>query len=189
MGGFLAETLGWRWSFLAQVPLLLAAYVTIVFMLHLPKLPKDDEEESDSALPPAVDAETIVEAASNGTPNKDDTRRPAENEAVPLWKLLDLPGTLLLTISLFCLILGLTLVSSSRLPISDPKVIACFAGFAVLASVFLGYEATVAKRTGAVLPMRLFKSRTVICAALFYFASVSFACTRALQRCRVGFCS
>ncbi|CEH14927.1 Predicted transporter (major facilitator superfamily) [Ceraceosorus bombacis] len=169
LGGLLAETLGWRWSFLSQVPLLLTAYITIVFMLHLPKLPKEEDEAE--AVAQTAPVATNDQARSDHPSEARTAPAHAEVRIVPLWKLLDLPGTLLLTISLLCLISGLTLISSSRLPISDSKVIACFVSFAVLTSVFLLYEGTVAKRTGAVLPMRLFNSRTVICAAGFYLTS------------------
>ncbi|KAL1871414.1 hypothetical protein Daus18300_004781 [Diaporthe australafricana] len=40
LGGLLAETLGWRWSFIGQVPIVVIAFVTVYFVLHLPK--RDD---------------------------------------------------------------------------------------------------------------------------------------------------
>ncbi|KAK4547157.1 hypothetical protein LTR36_001378 [Oleoguttula mirabilis] len=39
-GGMLADTIGWRWSFLIQAPLCLAAFGAVFFALHLPK--RDD---------------------------------------------------------------------------------------------------------------------------------------------------
>ncbi|KAK5135118.1 hypothetical protein LTR08_005643 [Meristemomyces frigidus] len=41
LGGILADSIGWRVSFLGQVPLCLAAFVAVSFALHLPE--RDDE--------------------------------------------------------------------------------------------------------------------------------------------------
>ncbi|KAK1817949.1 hypothetical protein LTR12_007701 [Friedmanniomyces endolithicus] len=40
LGGVLADTVGWRWAFLGQVPLCAVAFVTVFFAIHLPK--RDD---------------------------------------------------------------------------------------------------------------------------------------------------
>lgn len=37
LGGFLADAIGWRWSFLAQVPLCGIAFIAVGLMLHSPK--------------------------------------------------------------------------------------------------------------------------------------------------------
>lgn len=37
LGGIFADLIGWRWAFIAQGPLCLAAFVTVFFVLHLPK--------------------------------------------------------------------------------------------------------------------------------------------------------
>lgn len=37
LGGFLADTIGWRWSFLAQAPLCAVAFLAVTFTLHLPQ--------------------------------------------------------------------------------------------------------------------------------------------------------
>ncbi|KAF9699135.1 hypothetical protein EKO04_003233 [Ascochyta lentis] len=37
LGGLLAESIGWRWSFIAQGPLCLAAFIAVAAVLHLPK--------------------------------------------------------------------------------------------------------------------------------------------------------
>ncbi|KAI7343838.1 hypothetical protein D0862_14046 [Hortaea werneckii] len=41
LGGILADYIGWRWSFLGQVPLCLVAFIAVTFALHLPR---QDEE-------------------------------------------------------------------------------------------------------------------------------------------------
>ncbi|KAK7735910.1 hypothetical protein SLS53_007288 [Cytospora paraplurivora] len=40
LGGLLAESVGWRWSFIGQVPLVGLAFVAVYFVLHLPE--RDD---------------------------------------------------------------------------------------------------------------------------------------------------
>lgn len=37
LGGILADSIGWRWAFLVQAPLCLAAFIAVTFALHLPK--------------------------------------------------------------------------------------------------------------------------------------------------------
>ncbi|KAL2277686.1 hypothetical protein FJTKL_15273 [Diaporthe vaccinii] len=40
LGGLLADSLGWRWSFIGQVPVVVVAFITVYCVLHLPK--RDD---------------------------------------------------------------------------------------------------------------------------------------------------
>ncbi|KAG6897487.1 hypothetical protein C0992_001092 [Termitomyces sp. T32_za158] len=42
LGGFLADSLGWRWAFLLQFPLTLMAIASVSFGLHLPKSDSSD---------------------------------------------------------------------------------------------------------------------------------------------------
>lgn len=37
LGGFLADSIGWRWSFLAQGPLCICAFIAVALVLHLPR--------------------------------------------------------------------------------------------------------------------------------------------------------
>ena len=37
LGGLLADSIGWRWAFLAQGPLCLVAFIAVFFALHLPR--------------------------------------------------------------------------------------------------------------------------------------------------------
>jgi MFS family permease len=37
IGGILADSIGWRWAFLAQAPLCLLAFMAVAFFLHLPQ--------------------------------------------------------------------------------------------------------------------------------------------------------
>ncbi|TFK22998.1 member of the major facilitator superfamily [Coprinopsis marcescibilis] len=42
LGGILADTIGWRWSFLLQVPIAILAALSVAFTLHLPKIENVD---------------------------------------------------------------------------------------------------------------------------------------------------
>ena len=42
LGGYLADTIGWRWSFLIQVPITLIAILAVSISLHLPKVESGD---------------------------------------------------------------------------------------------------------------------------------------------------
>ncbi|KAG5641877.1 hypothetical protein DXG03_004017 [Asterophora parasitica] len=42
LGGFLVDSIGWRWAFLIQVPIAISAFVAVSFALHLPKLENSD---------------------------------------------------------------------------------------------------------------------------------------------------
>jgi predicted MFS family arabinose efflux permease len=42
LGGILADSIGWRWSFLVQVPLCLAAFIAVGLVLHMPKTERSD---------------------------------------------------------------------------------------------------------------------------------------------------
>ncbi|KAF8455901.1 major facilitator superfamily domain-containing protein [Terfezia claveryi] len=39
LGGWLSDTVGWRWAFIGQAPLTLIAFLTVTFALHLPQAP------------------------------------------------------------------------------------------------------------------------------------------------------
>lgn len=42
LGGFLADTIGWRWSFLGQAPLCLIAFIAVFIVLKLPQSEQQD---------------------------------------------------------------------------------------------------------------------------------------------------
>ena len=42
LGGLLADSIGWRWAFIGQVPLCLLSFIAVIFLLHLPA-----EEQKD----------------------------------------------------------------------------------------------------------------------------------------------
>ncbi|KIK70263.1 hypothetical protein GYMLUDRAFT_34759 [Collybiopsis luxurians FD-317 M1] len=42
LGGFLSDTIGWRWAFLIQVPAVILAIISVSFALHLPPTERSD---------------------------------------------------------------------------------------------------------------------------------------------------
>ncbi|KAJ6614392.1 major facilitator superfamily domain-containing protein [Mycena sp. CBHHK59/15] len=42
LGGFLSDTIGWRWGFLIQVPAIILAFISVSFALHLPQTDTSD---------------------------------------------------------------------------------------------------------------------------------------------------
>ncbi|KAJ6479889.1 member of the major facilitator superfamily [Mycena vitilis] len=42
LGGFLSDSIGWRWGFLMQVPAVVVAFITVSFALHLPHTETSD---------------------------------------------------------------------------------------------------------------------------------------------------
>ncbi|KAJ6561359.1 member of the major facilitator superfamily [Mycena sp. CBHHK59/15] len=42
LGGFLSDTIGWRWGFLVQVPAIVLAFISVAFALNLPKRDSSD---------------------------------------------------------------------------------------------------------------------------------------------------
>ncbi|PPQ68736.1 hypothetical protein CVT24_007563 [Panaeolus cyanescens] len=42
LGGYLADTIGWRWAFLIQVPITIVAIISVSLALHLPKVDTSD---------------------------------------------------------------------------------------------------------------------------------------------------
>ncbi|KAF8811629.1 MFS general substrate transporter [Phlegmacium glaucopus] len=42
LGGYFADTIGWRWAFLLQVPVTIAVIVSVTLALHLPKVEASD---------------------------------------------------------------------------------------------------------------------------------------------------
>ncbi|KAG5643966.1 hypothetical protein DXG03_009317 [Asterophora parasitica] len=42
LGGFLADSIGWRWAFLMQVPIAILAFIAVSLALHLPKVDNSD---------------------------------------------------------------------------------------------------------------------------------------------------
>ncbi|KAF9041549.1 member of the major facilitator superfamily [Panaeolus papilionaceus] len=42
LGGYLADTIGWRWAFLIQVPITIVAIISVSLALHLPKVDSSD---------------------------------------------------------------------------------------------------------------------------------------------------
>jgi MFS family permease len=141
VGGFLTEALGWRAAFGVQVPLLGLSTLAIVIFLRLPPHPSSSGPTSTAGF---------------------------SSRAMTLLGRMDLLGSLFLVTSLLSLLFGLSLLSASRLPFSHPAVYSCLLAFPLLAAAFVYVESIVKE---PVLPLRLLRQRTTVCASLFYLLS------------------
>lgn len=141
VGGFLTEALGWRSAFGVQVPLLALSTIAICIFLRLPAHPSSAGPASTASF---------------------------SSRAMTLLGRMDLLGSFFLVTSLLSLLFGLSLLSASRLPFSHPAVYSCLIAFPLLSAAFVYVESRVKE---PVLPLRLLRQRTAVCASLFYLLS------------------
>ena len=138
LGGILADSIGWRGSFLYQAPLAL-----IVLALVWWKLPSEFEHDA------VVRENSTVE--STGHPILSKFRR------------IDFPGAFLIAISMVALLLALNL-ASKRLELFDPLVIGLILLWISSSFLFLLVEGKLASEP--IIPLRLLLERDVLTAYL-----------------------
>lgn len=142
LGGWLADTVGWRWAFIGQAPLTLIAFLTVTFALHLPQ-----------AQIKFTGVITSREVASVKT------------------KLLrvDFPGAFTLVLAIFSFLLSLDLsINSIRFPISSPITLSILLGSVLLFVSFYHIEKSYSAEPFC--PPGLVKRREIIspCVANFF---------------------
>jgi MFS family permease len=111
LGGVIADSIGWRWCFLCQVPISLAGLVIGYFVIKNPP-PSNTGMQSD----------------------EDD-----EVETKALWRQIDLVGAILLVFGLSAQLAALSL-GGNQYPWSDVKVILCFVISVIILIVFVWVE-------------------------------------------------
>jgi MFS family permease len=132
LGGVIADSIGWRWCFLCQVPISLAGLVIGYFVIKNP--------------PP-----------SNIGVQSDDGSDEVETKA--LWRQIDLAGAILLVFGLSAQLAALSL-GGNQYPWSDIKVILCFVISVIILIVFVWVELTT--KALPVMPMHMLKGRAAI---------------------------
>lgn len=147
LGGFLSDTVGWRWGFTGQGPLIGLLFVAIAVYLKDPSLKPED-------LGPVVGRGSVADAAKKS--NK--LRR------------IDVPGALLITSSVILLVFGIDLPGQG-VSWSSASVWGSFLGAGTLLSLFLLYEGRYAKEP--IYPPRLLKQRNIITSYLCLFFGVA----------------
>ncbi|KAI5807406.1 major facilitator superfamily domain-containing protein [Peziza echinospora] len=153
-GGFINDTLGWRWAFILQIPFIIISTLIVLRFLSLPP-PK-------TSISPAS-------PASPASPSEQNDQQ--ENTIIPpiqqlpksSFERIDYAGSFTLITSLTLLLLGLN-SGGNVIPWSHPLLISSL----VLAVVFLGafvyVEENVAKEP--IIPLGLLKVRTIVAACL-----------------------
>jgi len=110
LGGIIADSIGWRWCFLCQVPISVAGLIIGYLVIK---------------NPPAEDTGTDAQGL--------------DGEARSAWRQIDLSGAVLLVVGLSVQLAALSL-GGNQYPWGDVRVLACFAVSVVLLIVFIWVE-------------------------------------------------
>lgn len=141
VGGLLADTVGWRWSFAGQGPIfILAAVIGWTLLPRGPPAPRSDETEGQNEPPPAEDAP--VEPAPK-------TSRMSR---------IDFQGAALLSLTILTIMIPVELGKTH--PWTHPLIISLFASSLVFGGLFLATEAW--WTTNPVFPLSLLRQRNVV---------------------------
>ncbi|KAG7088904.1 hypothetical protein E1B28_012849 [Marasmius oreades] len=70
LGGYLADTIGWRWAFIMQFPAIILAFIAALLALHLPPHPTSDLKSKlkridSEALSPSSSSSSFSSTVSN----------------------------------------------------------------------------------------------------------------------------
>ncbi|KAF8420507.1 MFS multidrug transporter [Tirmania nivea] len=146
LGGWLADTIGWRWAFIGQAPLTLIALLTVTFALHLPHAP--------------IKFTGVI------------TGREVASVKTNLLRV-DFPGAFTLVLAIFSFLLSLDLsVNSISFPIFSPITLSILLGSVLLFVSFYHIEKSYSAEPFC--PPDLVKRREILspCTANFFcFAS------------------
>ncbi|KAH6706681.1 hypothetical protein VD0002_g8904 [Verticillium dahliae] len=136
VGGWLADTIGWRWSFLGQAPIFM--FALLLCMAYLPSTTKRTVPSASAADQPTAK----ISAPSKGSLSR-----------------IDWLGALLLALTILAFLAPIEL-GGSKIPWSHPLVPGLLASSAVLAGLFALAEA----RPGAdpIFPLALLRQRDVV---------------------------
>ncbi|KAK8030421.1 major facilitator superfamily transporter [Apiospora arundinis] len=162
VGGWLADTVGWRWSFLGQVPLFLIAIALCLAWFPEPKPPKASrstklDTESEAVIPTNADDDNAV--GRNGTTNSPSGRTGLAR--------IDIVGTTLLALAILTLLLPIEL-GGNKIPWTHPVIFGLVVATLVLGGLFLATEARWAVEP--IFPVELLMQRDVL---LAYFVTAA----------------
>ncbi|KAK8135521.1 MFS general substrate transporter [Apiospora sp. TS-2023a] len=170
VGGWLADTVGWRWSFLGQVPLFL-----IAIGLCMAWLPGNDAAaaagaaNTSKANPPKLSNES--EDANNTYDQVDDNAAVGEiksrSSSSSSLARLDIAGATFLALAILTLLLPLD-IGGTQVPWTHPLIFVLVGATVVLSGLFMATEAWWAVEP--IVPVELLKHRDVL---LIYFITAS----------------
>ncbi|CAK7212285.1 hypothetical protein SBRCBS47491_001411 [Sporothrix bragantina] len=173
LGGWLAETIGWRWSFLFQVPVTLLAIVLVGWRLHVPP---------------------VVFPASTAGTTQGTEGQPAESGS--RLKRIDFLGATVMCATIVTFLLPLSMGGSS-LPWTHPLLLSLFAASNVLAVLFCYIELRIARepifplpllaRRDVILPYAILFLQNIAQTLMMYGVPLYFQVTRAASPSAAGF--
>ncbi|CAK7229794.1 hypothetical protein SCUCBS95973_007348 [Sporothrix curviconia] len=140
LGGTMAGFLGWRFSFLVQVPICMAALVVARVVVPARINPQGHVAAGVAA---GVVSGVVDDSNADIESSGDDTEIPAAARPVSTWDQIDFLGAMLLIagLSLFLAALSAGSNSSGGLSWTSPSVLGCLGGSIALLAAFLAVEA------------------------------------------------
>lgn len=137
LGGFLADTIGWRWSFIGQAPIFM--FALLLCLMYLPSETKPAGARAAAA-----------------TENTDDTK--AAHKGSPLLRI-DWLGAAVLALLILAFLTPLE-IGGTKVPWTSPVILALFGAAALLAALFVVVESRWAREP--IFPLALLRQRDVI---------------------------
>ncbi|KAJ3573810.1 hypothetical protein NP233_g2185 [Leucocoprinus birnbaumii] len=162
LGGFLADTIGWRWGFFIQLPLAIASGVSVHLFLHMP---------TPLAWSPATSASPSItdlpETAS--THEKPQVQLNQVEQFKAKIRRIDFAGAITLVCAVFCLLYGMD--KGGSLGWQHASTVSALISFAFLIIIFGLIEGFVASEPFA--PPRIVFNRGLIPSYLTNFLTVA----------------
>ncbi|KAK0750096.1 major facilitator superfamily domain-containing protein [Schizothecium vesticola] len=147
LGGWLADVVGWRWSFLGQVPVL--AFAIVFGAIYLPAIvPSSSETSSPRPSSPNLPVSAIESPLSNDTIVKKSSK----------FHRIDFKGSFIFAAMVLSLLVPIEL-GGVTLPWSHPAISALFALTGVLLYLFIIVER---RAEEPILPLEIFASRDAV---------------------------
>ncbi|KAK5659228.1 hypothetical protein OQA88_1319 [Cercophora sp. LCS_1] len=134
-GGWLADVVGWRWSFLGQAPIL--GIAIILCSIYLPGPPP-------SSPAPSSPSSSSSSAATTNTSK---------------FSRIDIKGSILFATSIITLLLPLELGGTPQLPWTSPPILALFTLSILLLTLFIRVEK---RHPEPILPLEIFHRRDAV---------------------------
>jgi predicted MFS family arabinose efflux permease len=134
LGGFLADTIGWRWSFIGQAPVFM--FALLLCLMYLPS-------DTKAAAASTTASDTPVKPAPKGS---------------PLLRI-DWLGAVVLALLILAFLTPLE-IGGTKVPWTSPLIFAMFGAAGVLAALFVVVESRWAREP--IFPLALFRQRDVV---------------------------
>ncbi|KAF6805739.1 major facilitator superfamily transporter [Colletotrichum sojae] len=145
IGGWLADSIGWRWSFLGQAPIFLVAVLLCWFFLpNSHHVSKTETDEEDTTKPQGTDRNALAR--------------------------IDFLGAALLALFILAFLLPIE-IGGTRIPWTHPLIFVMFGAAIVLGGLFAATEEWWAKEP--IFPLELLKHRDIVLTYIITGAQVA----------------